>query len=102
MEVHSPSSVCPTGKTRSVTAPAGLYVLGVLAKDNVFAARMCLYSLDSRLGGLQISNGFNPFELRGACLLQNVEGGFHGRPSLLQIEQANEDFFVALGRSAQT
>ena len=79
MEVRSPSSVCPTGNTRSATAPAGLYALGVLAEDNVFAGRTRLYSLDSRLGGLQISNGFNPFELRGACRLQNVEGGFHGR-----------------------
>src|SRR6476660_4224997 len=32
MEVDS-----PTGNTRSATAPAGLYALGVLAKDNMFA-----------------------------------------------------------------
>ena len=60
MEVHSPSSVCPTGNTRSVTAPAGLYALGVLAKDNVFAGRM---RLDFRLDGLQISNGFQPIRI---------------------------------------
>jgi hypothetical protein len=59
-------------------AHAGLYALGVLANDNVFAGRTRFYSLDSRLGGLQISNGFGPFE-PSACLLHNVEGGFHGR-----------------------
>jgi hypothetical protein len=79
MEVNSPPSGNPTWNTRSDTAPAGLYALGVLAKDNVFAGRTRLYSLDSRLGGLQISNGFNPFELRGVCLFQNVDGGFHGQ-----------------------
>jgi hypothetical protein len=78
MEVHSPSSVCPTGNTRSATAHAGLYALGVLAKENVFAERTRLYSLDSRLGVLQVSHGVNPFKIHGVCLLRNVERGFHG------------------------
>jgi hypothetical protein len=73
MEVRSPSSVCPTGNSRSATAPAGLYALGVLAEDNVFAGRTRLYSLDSRLGVLQVSNGVNTFRIHGVCLLRNVE-----------------------------
>jgi hypothetical protein len=59
MEVHSPSSVCQTG-------------------NNVFAGRTPLYSLDSRLGDLHVSNGLKLFEPHGA-FLQNVEGGFDGR-----------------------
>jgi len=36
--------------------------------------------LDLGLGGLQVSNDFNPFEIHDAYLLQNVEAGVHGAP----------------------
>jgi hypothetical protein len=68
MEVNSPSSGNPTWNTRSDAAPAGLYALGVVPKDNVFAGRTCLYSLDSRRGGPQA-----PFKTHGVCLLRSVE-----------------------------
>jgi hypothetical protein len=43
--------------------------------------------LDPGLGGLQVSNGFNPFEIHDVYLLQNVEAVFHGGTSLQQIGQ---------------
>jgi hypothetical protein len=59
-------------------------LLGALAKDDVFAGRMCLQFLDPGLGGLQVSNDFNPCEIHGTYLLQNVERSFHGDSILFQ------------------
>jgi hypothetical protein len=58
-------------------AEPGHNLLGALAKDGVFAGRKCLKFSDPDLGGLQILNGFNPFEVRGVSFPQNVESGLH-------------------------
>jgi hypothetical protein len=57
-------------------------LVGAPAKDNVFAGRAGLQFLDPGLGGLQIPNYFNPREIYGVCLLQNIEGRFHDAASL--------------------
>jgi hypothetical protein len=77
MEVNSPSSGYLTWNTRPAAAPAGLYVC-LLARNDAFARRTCLYFLDPRRGGLQVSNGVSPFKIHGVCLLRNVEKGFLG------------------------
>lgn len=64
-------------------------LMGSLAKDYVFAGRVCLQFLDPGLGGLQVSNDFNPFKIRAVYLLKNVEGGVHGDTSL-QMPQIGE------------
>lgn len=57
-------------------------LVGSLAKDDVFAGRACLQFLDPSLCGLQVSNDFNPFEIRAVYLLEDIEGGVHGDTSL--------------------
>lgn len=64
-------------------------LMGSLAKDYVFTGRVCLQFLDPGLGGLQVSNDFNPFKIRAVYLLKNVEGGVHGDTSL-QMPQIGE------------
>ena len=60
-------------------------LLGALAKDYVIAGRSRLEVLNPSFGGLQASNDFNPFEIQGVHLLQNVEEGFQGGISLIWL-----------------
>ncbi|MGB6431012.1 MAG: hypothetical protein WBF06_10520 [Candidatus Acidiferrales bacterium] len=64
-------------KARRRRIESGHNLVGALAKDGVFAGRMRLKFSDPDLGGLQVSSGFNPFEIRGVGFPQNVEGELH-------------------------
>jgi hypothetical protein len=62
----------PGNRARRLRVEPANNLLGKGIKGYVFARGTCLQFLDPGLGGLQVSNDFNPFEIHDAYPLQDI------------------------------